>query len=184
MTHASLSNMFHNRHTKKFKWLKWQWHCTRLRLQTPLSNSRKVLFATLGVWLHRLLPRLPSSRAHFIWVLLHVLQGLQQHQREGKYTQDMRSRTLDITQKPKSIVGLEDELNFSLFSLQIQVPMGRERKKWIWEDNYLESSLRLINAPTNSKIVYCGVLDNSFLVNNEKASQCDSLFIKMLRDRG
>ena len=38
--------------------------------------SGEVLFAALGVWLHGLLPRLPPSRANFIGVVLHVLQGL------------------------------------------------------------------------------------------------------------
>jgi hypothetical protein len=34
---------------------------------------------------------------------------------------------------------------------------------------YLECSLCLINTPTNGKIVNGGVLDHSFLVNDEKS---------------
>lgn len=74
----------------------------------------KVILAKLGVWLHGFVPGLPSSRANFIWVLLHVLQGL-------------------------------------------------------------ERSLSLIDAAANGKVVNGGVLNNTFLVNNEKSSQRNPL---------
>jgi hypothetical protein len=44
-----------------------------------ILDSREVLFASLGVRLHRPLPRLPSGRADLIWVLLDVLQRLMKH---------------------------------------------------------------------------------------------------------
>lgn len=40
---------------------------------------------------------------------------------------------------------------------------------------YLKSSHGLINTSPNSKIVNGGVLNDPFLVNNEKSSQCNSL---------
>jgi len=45
-------------------------------------DGREVLFASLGVGLHRPLPRLPSGRADLVWVLLDVLQRLMKHWKE------------------------------------------------------------------------------------------------------
>ena len=44
--------------------------------KSTCSYSWKVFFAQLGIWLHCLLPRLPSSRANLIWVVLHILHSL------------------------------------------------------------------------------------------------------------
>ena len=40
---------------------------------------------------------------------------------------------------------------------------------------YLECSLGLVDAPTNGQIVDSGVLNNTFLVDNEETSQSNSL---------
>ena len=52
------------------------------KLWQGILDGREVLFASLGVGLHRPLPRLPSGRADLVWVLLDVLQRLMKHWKE------------------------------------------------------------------------------------------------------
>lgn len=134
-----------------------------MRSVLPLYRG-EVLFAELGVWLHGFLPRLPTSRANFIRIVLNVLQGLQDPTQAKK-----RSDKKQL----ENVTG-NTTTNFSDIR-QILETKSSHFYLGLDEYVYLERSLSLIHTTANGKIVNGGVLNDTFLVNNEKSSQCNSL---------